>query len=111
MTKRPLAVTIIAWIYIAVGAAGFFYHVGDFDPHHPWGAIAIEAVRVLAIVLGIFLLRGANWARWGAILWMALHVYLGALISVRQLVVHAVFLLIFAYFLFRPSSKLYFSNT
>ena len=41
--KRPLAVTIIGWLYIVVGAIGFVYHIRELTAE-PW----IEPVRLLA---------------------------------------------------------------
>jgi hypothetical protein len=29
--KRPLAVTLIAWLFIVAGAVGFVYHIKDVN--------------------------------------------------------------------------------
>jgi hypothetical protein len=54
------------------------------------------------------MLRGRNWARWGALAWMAFHVVLSAFHSLVQLAMHSVFFAVIAYFLFRPAAKEYF---
>ena len=67
----------------------------------------ILATELAALVAGVFLLRGANWARWLAIAWIAFHVAL-SFGSLQRLVVHTVILLLFVYLLFRPSANAYF---
>jgi uncharacterized membrane protein len=113
VTQRPLSVTVISLIYIVVGIVGLVFHLVDFK-----GQLAlrseitwISAVRLLAIVAGIFMLRGHNWARWLALAWMAFHVVLGALNSPSQLVMHAFLLVIFGYFLLRHPASNYFHST
>jgi hypothetical protein len=108
--RPPLAVTIIAWLYIAVGAIGFAYHAADFDVHHPFqnGVIWIELIRLTADVCGVYLLLGRNWARWLALAWMAFHVVLSAFNSWGQVAFHAVICAVIAWCLFRPASARYF---
>jgi hypothetical protein len=110
MNKRPLSVTILAAIYIAVGAIGFAYHFRDLLAHDAfqYDGAGIELVRLLAVLAGVFLLRGRNWARWLAVAWIALHVVIGALQSVEQFAMHAVFCALIAWFLFRPAANRYF---
>ena len=58
--KRPLMVTAIGILFILAGAGGFVYHFhAPFDREF----IAIESIRLLAIVSGVFLLMGKGWAR------------------------------------------------
>ena len=97
---RPLAVTILAWVYIAVGTGGFFTHLSD--------GMWVELVEIAAVIAGAFLLRGKNWARWLAVAWMAFHVILSAFHTVRELVVHSLFLAVIAWILFRPEAARYF---
>src|SRR5579884_3673233 len=109
--QRPLAVTIIACIYILAAVAGLMYHFSEFtarlrDPG-PWG---IELVRLLAIVAGVFMLRGANWARWLALAWMAYHVVLSSFHSVPAAAIHALLLAVFTYFLCRRPANVYFTD-
>ena len=54
------------------------------------------------------MLRGANWARWLALAWMAFHVAISYLNGWDKVAVHALFLVVIAYFLLRRSSAEYF---
>jgi NAD(P)-dependent dehydrogenase (short-subunit alcohol dehydrogenase family) len=40
----------------------------------PFDLVIVSLLRMLAIVSGAYMLRGANWARWLAISWIAFHV-------------------------------------
>jgi len=108
--KRPLAVTILACVYIAVGTIGLVYHVGELHGANPfeYGALSVEATELVAIVCGAFMLPGHNWARWVAVAWMAFHVILSAFHSLGQFAIHLLFLAVIAWFLFRPDAARYF---
>lgn len=108
--KTPLAVTIIGWLYIATGTIGFAYHATGFDARHPFqdGFVWIEIVRLIAILCGVYLLRGRNWARWLALGWMGFHVILSVFNSWRECAFHAVLCAVIAWCLFRPASRQYF---
>lgn len=57
--KRPLAVTIVAWVYIVVGVVSFIY---GFPLHAIHGDdVLAESVRLSGIAAGVWMLRGANW--------------------------------------------------
>jgi len=111
MKKRPLAVTIISWLYIATGIVGIAYHAREFNPHHLFEGDAMLAVsvRALAILSGIYMLRGKNWARYLALAWVGFHVIVSVFHSRGELVMHSVLLVVIAYFLFRPPTTRYFS--
>ena len=66
MNKRPLSVTIVSCLLAAAGAVGLVYHSTEFKTLHPfpYNTLWVSLVRVLAIVAGVFMLRGSNWARW-----------------------------------------------
>ena len=110
MPKRPLSVTIIACVLAAAGLMGIVYHLGEFKPQHPFQyEIAwITLVRLLAVVAGVYMLRGKNWARWLALAWMAFHVVVSAFHSLPELALHVLFLAVFAYFLLGASASAYF---
>jgi hypothetical protein len=110
--KRPLAVTILGWLYIAVGSAGTVFHFPDLfaGGMFHYDGLLVEATELLAILFGLFVLRGQNWARWGALGWMAFHVILSATGAVREFVVHCVFFAVIAYFLFRADARWYFRH-
>ncbi len=106
MDKRPVAVTIIGGLYIAVGAIGFATHLAEFKADY--GFLLVQLLGLAAVVSGIWLLRGRNWARWLALAWMACHVVVSAFHTLPKLALHTVFLAILAYFLFRPAANRYF---
>ena len=110
MNRRPLSVSIIAWVYIASGVIGLAYHATEFKIERPFenDAAWVCLVRLLAIVAGAFLMRGHNWARWLTILWMAWHVGLSVFHELSGVIVHALLLVVIAFFLFRPRVSAYF---
>ncbi len=110
MNQRPLPVTIIAALYIVMGIVGVAYHLTDLNLRSPFqnDILWIEFVRLLAVVAGVFLLLGRNWARWLAVLWMAFHVVVGALHSTFEFAVHGVLCAAIGWFLFRPTATRYF---
>ncbi len=110
MNKRPLSVTIIGCLYIVIGAIGFAYHFTEFKAQHPFqdDFVWIELLRLIAIVCGVYMLRGHNWARWLALAWIAYHVVLSAFHTLSELAIHSLFCAILAYFLLRPTAARYF---
>lgn len=112
MSKRPLPVTIVACLYILAGSIGLIYHATElkFAALFQNEAVLVCLIRALAIVGGVCMLRGQNWARWLAILWMAYHVLLSVFHPIGQLVGHGVFLIVIGYFLFRPDASAYFHS-
>ncbi|MDQ1453439.1 MAG: hypothetical protein QOK38_3305 [Acidobacteriaceae bacterium] len=105
--KRPISVTILACVYLAVGVGGFALHFRELLARHP-DAVGIEVTELTAIVCGVFLLRGHNWARWLALAWIAFHVILSAFHSFGELAMHALFCAAFAWVLLRPEAARYF---
>jgi hypothetical protein len=110
MSKRPLLVTIVGCVYIAAGAIGFAYHLAEITPQHPFrdDAIWIELIRLIAILSGVCVLRGRNWARWLALAWIAFHMALSAFHALPEFAVHALFCAAVAYSLFNPRAGRYF---
>ncbi len=74
--KRPISITILSWLYIVVGALSTAAHVMEFKAQRPVlnEVVWITVLGAAAIVAGVFMLRGKNWARLLALLWMAAHV-------------------------------------
>jgi hypothetical protein len=108
MNRRPVSVTLVGLLYICAGIAGIVYHFHEFTPHPFEKAVVVAVlVRITAIVAGAFLLAGKDWARWLAVAWMAFHVVLSAFHSRSALAMHAVFLIVIVYFLFRPQATQY----
>jgi hypothetical protein len=110
MKKLPFPLILISLVYILVGAGGVVFHLADVKGLHPfpYDVLLISLVGLIAVVSGIYMLRGANWARWGALAWIAFHVVLSAFHSWIQFGVHSVFFAAIAYFLFRPEASRYF---
>ena len=112
MNKRPLTVTVISIIFIVAGGVGLAYHITELNPQRPFenDAIWVLLLRFLAILGGLFLLRGRNWARWLLLVWLAYHVILSAFHSMSELITHSLLFVVIAYFLFRPRVSAYFGT-
>ena len=110
MNKRPLSVTVMGCIFIAAGVVGFAYHVTEFKALRPfdYSLILVCLVRLLAILGGVFALRGRNWARWLLLAWITYHVILSVFHSLPELITHSLLLVLVAYALFRPQASAYF---
>ena len=112
MSHRPRSITIISWLFIAAGSIGFFYHMSEFSSRSPldYELLAILLIRLLAVVAGAFMLRGANWARWVLVAWMGYHIVLSAFHSATEFALHSLLFGTLAYFLFRARSSAYFRH-
>jgi hypothetical protein len=110
MIVRPRSVTIISWLFIVVGGVGLLYHFSEVIGRHRLDYELVEVcfVRLMAIVAGVFMLRGCNWARWLLVLWMAYHIVLSAFHSPLECALHCLLFGGVAYFLFRPRVSAYF---
>lgn len=106
--RRPIPVTILGCLFIVAGVVGLAYHLSE-RPLNRWVAL-IAFIRVLAVVGGVFLLKGRNWARWLMIAWVAFHVGVSAFHSLSDSVAHAVLLVVVAYFLLTPPDSRYFQT-
>jgi hypothetical protein len=106
--KRPFSVAFLGYLFIVVGIAALLYHLrrGTLDR---W-MIAIALFEIIAIVAGVFLLKGHNWARWLLLVWIASHVVIGALNSLFAAVPHLLLLVAVSYFLFTPPDASYFGS-
>jgi hypothetical protein len=108
MNKRPISVTVLGYLLIAVGTIGFVYHLTELKTSHPSEYLWILALRLLAIVCGVYLLRGKDWARWLSMAWIAFHVVLSFFHSMQQVAVHTLVLVVFAVVLFRSAANRFF---
>lgn len=122
MMPRPRSITVIAWAFVAVGAGGLlkdWWPLLTSDAAQQIAKLKADGIadlgpawtsRLLAIIGGVWLLRGHNWARWLLVVWMVFHIGLSAFHSWAELLTHgAVFLPMF-YFLFRGPSARYFQT-
>jgi hypothetical protein len=110
MNRRPITVTILGCVLIATGVASLAFHVTDLKASHSLLSefVLLSLVRILAIVSGVFMLRGSNWARWLALAWIAFHVAISFFDSLQKVAVHGLIFLLFGYLLLRPEAAAYF---
>lgn len=110
MNKRPFSVLVISGLFLVAGLVGLAYHATEFSRQGVihFDGILILAVRLLAVICGVFLCRGENWARWLGALWLAFHVGVSAFHTASELIIHSLLFAVIVYFLFRRSSSVYF---
>lgn len=119
--RRPTTITIIAWLFILVGAAGLLNDLWPLvaDTTRQLAKLKADGLadlgpawtsRLLAIVGGAGLLRGRNWARWLLVAWMVFHIGLSVLHSWPELLTHAVIFTPILYFLFLRSAEPFFRS-
>jgi hypothetical protein len=116
--RRPIAITILGWVFILVGVAGLISSALSLTddvarpsagrPAHSGELALVLAVRALAVVGGALTLRGVGWARWLLIAWMAWHVGLSLGHSPGELAIHVLFLALVLFVLFRRQAFDYF---
>jgi hypothetical protein len=107
-TKHPVSVWIVSCLYIAVGTIGFAYHFPELRGHLA-DSLWVELTELLAIVSGVFMFRGHNWARWLALVWMAFHIAISFPVY-RQMASHSAIFALIAWLLFRPDARRYFAT-
>jgi hypothetical protein len=122
MPSRPISITIISWLFIAVGiisiGADLLPLVGinisagptDFQTLGFFELSLMLFVRLLALVCGVFMLYGFNWARWLLIVWMGFHIVISITDSPVKLIIHILIFSIILFFLFRPKASIYFRS-
>lgn len=110
--KRPLSVTLIAILFIVAGTAGIVYHASE------WMEAALRldtlwalAVRMTAIVAGIFALKGSNLARVILVGWILYHVGLSFYHTTAELLTHIVVAIVVLVALFNPKANEYFKKS
>ena len=110
MNQRPDLVTAIGFVFIAVGAIEIAYHLIGLKHPFQHDVLWVCLVNLIAVVCGIYMLRGRNWARWLTLVWIAYHVILSSFHSFGKLAVHGILFAVFAYSLFRPNVTQYFRS-
>ena len=108
---RPLSVTLISYLFIVAGATGIIYHASELgeianQPEVIW----VFAVRLLAILGGVYSLRGVNWARWLLVSWIVYHVILSFYHSTAELAMHAILTVVVLIALFHKGANAYFAR-
>lgn len=107
--RPPFSVLVLACLYIGVGTIGFAAHFRELLARQHDAAL-IELTEMVAVVCGVSLLQGHNWARWLALAWIAFHVVLSAFHSFGELAIHALFCAMIAWLLFGPEGARYFRS-
>lgn len=105
--NRPFAITGVAWLYILIGVVAFSYHSPDLL-RLDRDAVLVEFTELLAVIAGIFMLRGHNWARWLALAWTTFHVAITAFPPFHGLAVHILITAGIAWILLRSDAREYF---
>ncbi|MBI3719324.1 MAG: hypothetical protein HY252_12135 [Sphingobacteriales bacterium] len=110
MKNRPVPVIIVAAIFIIAGCTGIIYHAKDFfDVNYQLPELIwVMLLRVVAVVCGVLLILGINWARWLAIAWLLYHIVISTFHSTSEVITHTVFLIIVTVLLYLPVSNIYF---
>lgn len=108
--KRPVFVLVIGALFIAIGLLDIWLGVSPLTSkpaHLASDDLLVASIGIIALVGGIYVLQGHNWARWLLAAWMALHVAL----SIRQpyaLLGHVVIFGLLLAGLFHPAASAYF---
>ena len=111
---RIRSVLVVGVIFIVLGSLDIWRGLDPLfrsAPHWHMAADDLEvlAIGIAAIVGGIYVIRGANWARWLLAVWMVFHVA----ISIGQPMAFVAHLVIFgfiAFLLFRPGASAFFTR-
>jgi hypothetical protein len=122
MSKRPRSVTVISWISIPFGGLVLFMSLlpkqpgaeaslAGFRSQHPFVYAYIVFGAALAVVCGVFMLRGRNWARWLFVLWFGYNVISKVVHSPLRLLIPGLLFAVVVYLLFRPQASDFFRQT
>jgi hypothetical protein len=110
LKKCPLPLAVLSCLLAATGVLGIaaqpvrFWTEHHFELDMVWAGL----VSAVAIVSGVYMLRGNNWARWLAMAWIVFHVVLSLFHAWQQVAIHGVIFAAFAFFLFRPEANVFF---
>jgi len=120
MKKRPISITVIGWIFISVGCVGLVRGLlplvdaaasrsaAGIGAHDIVDVVLVSASGLLAVLGGVYTLRGSKWARWLLVVWMCFHIILSIWHTPLELLVHSVLFAPILYFLLRPRAAAYF---
>lgn len=119
MKKRPVSIAVISWIFIVVGIITFVtgllplidQGISEFMAECSVEFVVSQIVRTLAVVSGVGMLFGFNWARWLLVGWLGYHVILSIFHPLFELLVHGLLFVVMLYFLFRTQVSAYFKGT
>ena len=112
--RRPLPITIVGWLFVLVGGGGIVTQLvqlvngGALDDRGLRDVAIVLTLRLIALAGGVFVLRGADWARWLLIVWMAYHIWISLQHSWLEAAMHAAIFGLLLYLLFRRNSSAFF---
>jgi hypothetical protein len=112
--RRPLSVTLVGWLFVLVGGGGIVMQLaqllnsGPLDDRGLRDLAIVSTLRLIALVAGAMILRGADWARWLLAVWMAYHVWISLQHSWTEAAMHAVIFGALLYVLLRRNAAAYF---
>ncbi len=119
---RPRTITLIGWLFIFTGTAGLLADLWPLVTSHAaeqlaklradgWADLGPAwSLRALAIVGGVGLLKGQNWARRLLAFWMVTHIVISLFHSLAEAAAHCAIFLPILYLLFRRPSRLWFES-
>ncbi|HEU4720362.1 MAG TPA: hypothetical protein VFS59_03295 [Gemmatimonadaceae bacterium] len=111
--RRPLpSVLAVGVLFVGLGVVDIYQGVAPYlgsarRPPVAGDDMLVLAIGVAALVGGVFLLLGRNWARWLLAAWMALHVAISAG-RPAQLAAHVVIFGVITFLLFRSRASAHF---
>ena len=102
---RDRSVIVVGVIFLALGALDITRGLAPLfasAPHWHMAADDVEvlAIGIAAIIGGVYVLKGRNWARWLLAVWMAFHVAI-SIGEPGKLVAHLLIFGFIAFLLFR----------
>ncbi len=109
---RLWSVIVVGVIFLALGVLDIARGLAPLfsSGHMAMDDAEVFAIGIAAIVGGVYVIRGENWARWLLAVWMAFHVAI-SVGQPRQLVAHLVIFGFIAFLLFRRRASPYFART
>lgn len=123
MEKRPISITVIAWIFIVTGGITLISSFSLKDPmvkelmaKSPLPLPIQYAMTYIGLLVsianGIGMLKKQNWARFLYVIWGAIGLLIGLFTSPVKtfLIPGLIFFIIITFFIFRPAANQYFSK-
>ena len=112
---RMWSVIVVGVIFLALGVLDITRGLAPLFASAPRWHMALDdaevlAIGIAAIVGGVYVLRGRNWARWLLAVWMVFHVAI-SIGQPKQFVAHLVIFGCIAFLLFRPGASVFFTRT
>jgi hypothetical protein len=109
---RMWSVIVVAVIFLALGVLDITRGLAPLfaSGHMAADDVEVLAIGIAAIVGGVYVLRGRNWARWLLAVWMVFHVAI-SIGQPKQFIAHLAIFGCIAFLLFRPAASASFTRT